>query len=238
MKWKLPLLLAGAMALGGSQPLLIAQPGSDQSTATAPAEAEVLPTAILTRVRRPPKEFLELGDVVGVSADLLVALRIREGDPILVVTPMGRRHAFETKVHGTDPAHLYAKETLRTAMGIEEGAVRLTVSPVRWPAGQPADTQLQYTKVSRPPKEFLKFDDAIGISYERFVELNVAPGAKAVMTGPKGQALVEVQLLDRGHDVVSMRQTLRDKIGVTEHGGEPITIKVIAAAPATSTRTP
>lgn len=184
----------------------------------------------VAEVRRPPESFLEFGDVVGVSPDQLSRLGIKEGDPVQVTTPTGKSFAFATKILGDRANALYAKKSLRDAMGIQDGAIRLKIEPVIWGPGPAADTELTFNNVVRPPVDFLDYGDAVGVSFAALKSVNGYPGMPARLTGPRGTRTVTVQLLDRGEGTIAMKKTLRDATGSRE-GASDVKL-MIAAAPA------
>lgn len=184
-------------------------------------------------VRRPPEAFLEHGDVIGLSPALLSRLGIKEGDPVQITTPAGKVAAFGTKIHGDRTDAIYAKKSLRDAMGIEDGAIRLKVESVTWGPGPAQATELKFNNVVRPPVDFLDYGDAVGVSLSALKSVNGHPGMVARLTGPRGTRTVTVQLLDRGEGAIAMKKTLRDAIGAAE-GTTQVTL-AFAAAPAGST---
>lgn len=168
------------------------------------------------QLRRPPEEFLEHGDVIGISKTLLDRMNIKEGDEVLVKTPAGGIFAFRTKIHGNYEDRIYAKKTLRETMGAIDGNIRLLLTPAVWGNGPAEPMTANFTEVSRPPKAFLDFGDSVGVSTQVLLEANIPPGWKGTLTGPMGSVEVTIQLLDRGNATISMKQTLREAIGVED----------------------
>lgn len=192
---------------------------------------------LVTNLRRPPTEFLEHGDVIGVSPTLLQRLGIEEEDFIEIETPLGKRFAFQTKVHGTRDSDLFAKKTIRDRIGLEDGQVLLKVRPITWGSGPTEKKTLQFTDVQRPPRAFLDYGDAVGISLAAMRELGGYPGMAGRIVGPNGSSMdVSVEILDRGDNSIAMKQTLRTAIGVSD-GAAQVTLEIVPGA-AGASRTP
>jgi hypothetical protein len=187
----------------------------------------------IVNVARPPREFLDHGDVIGLSPADLATLKVETGAVVALETADGQVRAFPVRQHGNRAGTLFMKQTLRDSLGIQDGPNNLTIRTLDWPERPIKGMKVEQTRVVRPPEAFLEKGDAVGIGLAAFRELKAKPGTRAAIRGPKGARMVTLELLDRGTGVVAMKKTLRDAIGV-EEGDAKVIIEVAegAAAPA------
>lgn len=181
------------------------------------------PTVEFTEVRRPSVEFLEMGDAVGIAQANFPRLGIEPGDVVKITVPTGNVLGAPAHPFGNRNEAIYLRQTMRDRLGINDGPLLTRVQRVDWPRSTEGGQEARFTRVLRPPEEFLEFGDAVGISIAAFERLGAGPGMTATMHGPRGSRRVSLQLLDRGDaDIILMRATLRTAIGVEDARGQNV----------------
>lgn len=189
-----------------------AAPGKEAAKPAAAAAAKVVE---LKEIRKPPKEFVDAGEFAGVSAANLAKLGVEEGAIILVKTG-DAVIAAQAKAHGEGDA-IYLKESLRTALGAEEGPQSVKIAACVWPSGAPLKTAIAFSQVVRPTRVFIEEQkNSVGLPYSAFKELGVAPGAKGIVSANGKKTAVTLQLLERGKASISMGKVIRDRLGIEE----------------------
>lgn len=192
----------------------------------APPAVPAADVVVATEVRRPAREFLDYGDVIGVAPDLLTELGIKEGDPVRVEASMGTYIGVHTKILGTNKETIFAKKTIRDSLGIEDGGNHLLISAIEWSPESPLAETVTFSNVERPPLAFLIHGDAVGVSLRRMMELGAKPGMTVFLQSANGSTRANIQLLDRGYDTIVMKETIRESLNIPE-GPARVTMKVL-----------
>ena len=189
--------------------------------------AETMDEIQIYEVKRPPKDFLQYGEVIGINQILLDQLGLESGDPLEVITPTGKSVGMRTKDFRDHLDTIYARGSVRESLGIEDGKIKLTLKPIKWSEGPAVTEEIQFSKVRKPPKAFLQFGPGAGVSLSVFKKLNIQPGQAAVLIGPSNKkSLVYLQVLDRGENVISIKKSIREALGI-EAGNVELKLKVI-----------
>lgn len=194
--------------------------------APAAAAAAAQKYAYLTTLKRGPANYMDYGDVAGLSPAVMASLGVAEGGIVEVRTKTGLGFGFEAKPEAAlDGKTLMGKKSVRDALGATEGPVELFVTPIAWPTADPRPVPVQFSTVIKPSKSFLRFGKAAGISLARMRAMGAGPGQNATATAAGGKTTeVTLRVAERGDAAVSIGLVVRKALGIDGPGAAVITL--------------
>jgi antitoxin component of MazEF toxin-antitoxin module len=174
----------------------------------------------VTNLRKPPKTFLDLGDVVGLPEVTMKELGVKDWDFVEIKTGGGATLGVKVKAHGVSPTDIFAAKAIRDIIGLKEGPVELKLNAVKWPSGQdPKPVPQTFTQVVRASKIFLRYGTAVGVSLDMMRAMNATHGQKGTISIPNGRPIdISIFCVDRGSDVIMLKGDLRKALGLPESG--------------------
>lgn len=168
----------------------------------------------LGEVNKAPLAFLEQPSrPAGVSSQVMGRLGLQSNDPVQISSGSATlgTHIAE---HGDGLNEIYLRQAHREILGVDAGPATIELRPVYWGEGPQVNTFILFNEVAMADKNNLDRGDTVGLTLTTLQKINGYDGMPGRITGPSGTAEVIIILDDRGGNTITMRQTLRDTIGV------------------------